>query len=241
MKFHVNSPSSSTSSSISDSGLLPWNWDEPKPHTFIDSLGEGACLLRGASQVNYVNQSMVDLLGYSREELQGICLLKLIDKPSHATVRQAQKHAQEGAPERFECQFQCQDGSGIDARVSMSPILSQDGECLGILVILIDITEQKRMETEYAQLIAYRQKAQEEAATVKHLTETLMHLSYELRSPLQLMLGWTSLLRQHQLDQATTAQALATIERHAKAQAKIIEGINDLPKLARLSSNPLRF
>ncbi|MEB3339078.1 MAG: PAS domain S-box protein [Leptolyngbyaceae bacterium] len=221
--------------------LLSWNWDAPKPHNFIDGLSESACLIRGASQINYANQSMLDLLGYSRGEIQGTCLLTLMDRAAHATLQQAQQKSQDGLPERFECQFRRKDGSVIEVRVSISPILGQTGEWLGSMVMLIDITEQKRMEAEYAQLIAYKHKAQEEAATVKHLTETLMHLSYELRSPLQLMLGWASLLRQHELDQSTTAQALATIERHAKAQAKIIQGIHDIPELARLNSNSLHF
>ena len=50
-------------------------------------------------------------------------------------------------------------------------------------------------------------------------------LSHELRSPLNPILGWVRLLQTRKFDQTKTAEALATIERNAKLQAKLIEDL----------------
>jgi signal transduction histidine kinase/ActR/RegA family two-component response regulator len=61
--------------------------------------------------------------------------------------------------------------------------------------------------------------------------EFLATLSHELRTPLTAVLGWLSLLQSGKLDEATRAQALATIERNANAQAQLIEDILDVSRI----------
>ena len=61
--------------------------------------------------------------------------------------------------------------------------------------------------------------------------EFLAVLSHELRSPLNPILGWTSLLRGRQYDQKTTARALETIERNAKLQTQLIEDLLDVSRI----------
>ncbi|MBW4564218.1 MAG: response regulator [Mojavia pulchra JT2-VF2] len=58
--------------------------------------------------------------------------------------------------------------------------------------------------------------------------EFLAIVSHELRTPLNAMLGWAKMLRTRQLDAATTAKALETIERNAKLQSKLIHDILDI-------------
>lgn len=61
--------------------------------------------------------------------------------------------------------------------------------------------------------------------------EFLATLSHELRTPLTAVLGWLSLLRSGKLDEATQKQALATIERNANVQARLIEDILDVSRI----------
>ncbi|MCC5635545.1 PAS domain-containing protein [Nostoc sp. CHAB 5844] len=108
-----------------------------------------------------------------------------------------------------------------------------------ILLVIEDITQQKRLEAERTQLLAQEQSAREAAETANRAKdEFLSILSHELRNPLNAMLGWANLLRTHQLDEATANQGLAAIENSAQAQAHLI---NDLLDISRISSGRLRM
>lgn len=61
--------------------------------------------------------------------------------------------------------------------------------------------------------------------------EFLAIVSHELRTPLNAMLGWTNLLKTRQLDAATKAKALETMERNAKLQSKLINDILDISRI----------
>lgn len=97
-----------------------------------------------------------------------------------------------------------------------------------------DITSRKQAEAERERLLASEQAARREAESASRMKdEFLAMLSHELRSPLNAMLGWTTLLRSRQFDAATTAKALETIERNARAQAQLIEDLLDVSRIIR--------
>lgn len=64
-------------------------------------------------------------------------------------------------------------------------------------------------------------------------------LAHELRAPLNAILGWTSLLKQA-LDPARTQRAIEVIERNARAQAALLEGLVDIARAGagRLTLHP---
>ncbi len=68
--------------------------------------------------------------------------------------------------------------------------------------------------------------------------EFLATVSHELRTPLNAILGWAQLLRLGQRDEATLRRALDTIERNAKAQARLV---NDLLDVSRAIAGKLRL
>jgi CheY-like chemotaxis protein/nitrogen-specific signal transduction histidine kinase len=56
-------------------------------------------------------------------------------------------------------------------------------------------------------------------------------LSQDLRAPLNAIVGWTQLLRRERLDQAARDRALATIERNAHAQLRLVEELLDISRI----------
>lgn len=56
-------------------------------------------------------------------------------------------------------------------------------------------------------------------------------LSQDLRTPINAVLGWTQLLRREKLDQHSRDRALATIERNARAQLRLVEELLDISRL----------
>lgn len=115
----------------------------------------------------------------------------------------------------------------------------QDGDAQQILLSIEDISDRKQFESERSQLLAQEQSARQQAeAANRAKDEFLSNLSHELRNPLNIMLGWAQLLRRHQLDEATTRQALDVIERSALAQVQLIE---DLLDISRITSGKLHL
>lgn len=79
-------------------------------------------------------------------------------------------------------------------------------------------------------------KRSEEANRSKD--EFLAVVSHELRTPLTSMLGWVHLLRGGSLPEARRGKALETIERNARAQARLVE---DLLDVSRIMEGKLRL
>ncbi len=95
-----------------------------------------------------------------------------------------------------------------------------------------DLAHRAAVAVDNARLLRETQDA------VRVRDEFLTTLSHELRTPLNAILGWTQLVRSGSLDEATTAEALKTIERNTRAQAQIIE---DLLEVSRIISGKLRL
>jgi CheY-like chemotaxis protein len=85
--------------------------------------------------------------------------------------------------------------------------------------------ERKRAEEEV-------REAYEEARAANHAKdEFLATLSHELRTPLSAIVGWTHMLRSGQLDSATAARAIETIDRNARVQTQLISDILDVSRI----------
>jgi signal transduction histidine kinase/ActR/RegA family two-component response regulator len=95
-----------------------------------------------------------------------------------------------------------------------------------------EVEERKRVEAERTAAL----ERERDANRLKD--EFLATLSHELRTPLNAVLGWARVLRTARVDDATRARALDSIERNAKAQARLIE---DLLEVSRIVTGKLRL
>ncbi|PTX93298.1 hypothetical protein DB345_16930 [Spartobacteria bacterium LR76] len=119
------------------------------------------------------------------------------------------------------------------------PIFSHEGIFLGYMGSCIDINERKEAEEQGDALLKMEQAARVQAERTALLKdEFLATVSHEMRTPLTAMLGWVQLLRSGSLPAETVPQALETIERNARAQAKLID---DLLDMSRILSGRLRL
>ena len=105
--------------------------------------------------------------------------------------------------------------------------------------VTIDISRQKRLEEGREALLAAERQARLEAERASRMKdEFLATLSHELRTPLSAILGWTHLLGRPGAAAIDVAKAAATIERNARAQARLIEELLDV---SRITSGSLRL
>ncbi|MEH2371644.1 hybrid sensor histidine kinase/response regulator [Nostoc sp.] len=132
-----------------------------------------------------------------------------------------------------EFRFQTAYGSIRWVQVRSSPMLSGQGELLGYVGTLEDITERKQAEEVRAQVIREQTARAEAEAANRMKDEFLAVLSHELRTPLTSMLGWSKILRSKKLDEKATSRALEAIERNAISQMQLIEDILDVSRIIR--------
>jgi signal transduction histidine kinase/ActR/RegA family two-component response regulator len=95
-----------------------------------------------------------------------------------------------------------------------------------------EVEERRRVEAERTAAL----ERERDANRLKD--EFLATLSHELRTPLNAVLGWTRVLRSMRAEPATEARALESIERNARAQARLIE---DLLEVSRIVTGKLRL
>lgn len=139
----------------------------------------------------------------------------------------------EGRDYSEEFRFQTTQASIRWVQVRSSPMLSSQGELLGYVGTLEDITERKQAEEVRAQVIREQTARQEAEAANRMKDEFLAVLSHELRTPLTSMLGWSKILRAKKLDEKATSRALEAIERNAISQMQLIEDILDVSRIIR--------
>ena len=124
------------------------------------------------------------------------------------------------------------DGSRFYASGSLQSIRNEAGQNVGFVNIVRDVTARRQSEEERASLLASERAAREDAERANRLKdEFLATLSHELRTPLSSILGWTQLLKMHQLPPHEVDEGIAVIERNARAQAQLIEDLLDVSRI----------
>lgn len=129
--------------------------------------------------------------------------------------------------------------------VRISP-LNYDGQVIGTLTIIEDVTERVAREAELqdqieerSRLLASEKLARNEAERANRLKDDfLATVSHELRNPLNAILGWAHMLRLGKLTPPNAERAVETIYRNAKSQAQLV---SDLLDVSRIISGKLRL
>jgi signal transduction histidine kinase len=111
---------------------------------------------------------------------------------------------------------------------------------------MLALTQQCAQSLDRARLYETEQRLRAEAEDANRIKdEFLATVSHELRTPLTAIVGWSSMLRTNNFDQAATARGLETIERNAKAQTRIVEDLLDVSRIItgklRLDARPIEL
>lgn len=116
-----------------------------------------------------------------------------------------------------------QDGERIAVSITISSIVTLNGESNGASIVIRDITEQKRAQ----------EKVQD---AVKRRDEFLAILSHELRNPLAAIRNAESLLREERLDAETIVEARDVVNTQLKHLTRLLD---DLLDVARVTNDKL--
>jgi len=175
------------------------------------------------------------LYGWSPAEALGANILELT--PSPALKEQATEIMtclQEGQSWQGEFEVRRRDGTFFPAQVNDSPIFNDKGELIGIVGVSVDNTERRRAEEEREKLLLREQEARAEAEDANRLKdEFLATLSHELRNPLNVVIGYSEILRRSDENRKPSfvIRAAETIRRNALAQSRLVSDLLDLSRL----------
>ena len=140
--------------------------------------------------------------------------------------------------DHFETIRRAKDGHLINVSLVISPVKDESGKIVGASKVARDITDRKLMEQERERLLSLERLSRERAEEANRLKdEFLAVVSHELRSPLNAIMGWASLLQARDLDEQTS-RAIETIQRNAQTQNQLI---GDLLDVSRIVSGQLRL
>jgi PAS domain S-box-containing protein len=110
-------------------------------------------------------------------------------------------------------------------------VTDAQGRATRMLGVGHDVTDLKRAEEERLELVreqAARREAEEASRMKDHFLATLSH---ELRTPMNAILGWAQMLKDHAPDDALRQRAVDAIHRNVKVQAQLVSDILDVARI----------
>ena len=186
------------------------------------------------------NPAAERILGYTASEAIGKHITLIIPPDRWAEEDEVLARLRRGEKvDHFETIRRTKDGRLLHLSITVSPIRDAQGRIVGASKVARDITDRLLAEEERERLLNSEKEARaaaEEASRSKD--EFLAVVSHELRSPLNAITGWASLLLTGRLDQEQAARALKTILRNADSQNQLI---GDLLDVSRIVSGKLRL
>lgn len=168
------------------------------------------------------NRATVELLGYTREEMQDLNVAQTYVQPEDR-IRFHERIMSDKEVVDYEIKLRKKNGELIDCLVTASLRMDPDGKVQGYQGIIRDITFRKKAEA------LQRAKDLAEQAN-KFKAEFLANMSHEIRTPINAIIGMVHLLHQTPLNEKQI-EYLHAIDNSADNLLQLINDILDFSKI----------
>jgi PAS domain S-box-containing protein len=198
---------------------------EQRQQAVLASIGDGVVITDGAGIVVSINGAMERLAGWREEEVQGRRYEQaypLLDargeelEEGQRFLARAISSGEVVASRGYNVFLLTRDSRRVPVSIGAAPILDRQGELLGGIDILRDVSHEREVDQLKSSLVS----------TVSH----------ELRTPLTMIQGFSELLITREVDEKSSREALEQIEASAKRLGRLIE---DLLSVSRIESGRL--
>lgn len=115
----------------------------------VHSAEEGIWKINAASLTDYVNPKMAQMMGYAPEEMLGRPIDDFLDDEGRAQLAELIERRKGGIAEQFEFKYLRKDGSTLWAFVSTNPIINANGQYVGAVALLTDMTALRNSEQRF--------------------------------------------------------------------------------------------
>ncbi len=190
---------------------------ETKYRMLVELAHEGVWALDNSYKTVFVNPRMAEMLGYTEGEMIGQDLGAFMDTQYKEFATSNLEGCKLGTQSQCEFVFTRQDGTRIYASVAASPIKDDEGNSVGTLALVADISERKKAE----------EKLEENSERIAIMNEKLRVVGgltrHDVRNKLTAATGYAYLLKKKHADQADIIDGLGKIEQAVKDSVKIFE------------------
>jgi PAS domain S-box-containing protein len=193
--------------------------------TIVDSMGEGLIMFNQEDEIVYANSRLFKMTGFGREDIIGKPGALLLYEPeTWQSEDERLANRIHGTLERYETRIRSKDNAFLWVELIFTPMPNADGEIIGTLGTLIDISERKKAGEKLAQ-------ARDQAVEASRLkSEFLATMSHEIRTPMNGVIGMSELLLDTELD-IEQRDFVGIINTEAYNLLDIINSILDFSKI----------
>ncbi|BCW99390.1 MAG: hypothetical protein KatS3mg024_2217 [Armatimonadota bacterium] len=226
---------------------------EERYRRIVETAEEGIWVVDASDITTFVNNKMAAILGLKPSDMIGHPVSEFMEEQASDTGVDKEEGPEGFRDQRDYC-FRRKDGSEVWTLIATNPIFGKNGEYLGALAMVTDITARKnaekelqdhtkRLEQAHRRLEKQAQLLQKQAddlvrardaalEAAKAKSEFLAVMSHEIRTPLNGIIGMSGLLLDTELqpDQRDFAETV-----HSCA-VRLLSIINDILDLSRLES-----
>jgi two-component system, LuxR family, sensor histidine kinase DctS len=179
-------------------------------------------------RILYVNKTLCDMVGYSREELVGL-IPPLPFWPPEAIdgmmARNLNTLAGDAPADGYETRWNRRDGHTLDVMIFESPLVNSEGQRIGWMGSIVDISERKALEDKERRHV----ETMAQHARLNDLGLIASELAHELNQPLTTIASYSAglhlALKKRLPDAGDLLVAVDAVDRNAKKAGDIVNWI----------------
>ncbi|TAN52020.1 MAG: PAS domain-containing hybrid sensor histidine kinase/response regulator, partial [Rhodospirillales bacterium] len=191
---------------------------------------DGFCVIDGATRLTIdVNQSLCDLLGYSREDMLGLTLQDFADEANRLILSIESEAILQFGKSDFDVELKTRDGRMIPCHFKAARFFDPLLHSFQAFAFITDITPRKEAER------ALQESKEQAEAAAKARAEFLAVMSHEIRTPMNGVMGMTGLL----LDLPLGERQRHCAETIRFAGESLMSLLNDILDLSKVEAGKL--
>lgn len=131
---------------------------EERYRNIVETANEGILTTDNKTRITYVNPKIIDMLGYTLEEIIGKSVCDFVSEEYRYIVNRNLKKRTPGIFESYELKLIRKDGMPLWMLINAKPLFDKDGKFIGVMSMFTDITQRKEAEDALNNFEAIRKK-----------------------------------------------------------------------------------